>query len=261
MAKYGMSKHPLYGTWNNMMNRCYNWKLPQFKDWGGRGIKVVPRWHNVRLFIEDIEAMIGPRPPGMTLDRIDNDSDYAPGKVRWATRAEQIRNSRVFTDGLRTDSLYRVWWRLMRRCPDQVCPDWHDLAAFRFDVIRLIGPRPDGLRFDRINDAVPYGPGNIIWITGTEQVRRAQAAKLAEPYPVKHGLWQHPLYATWNRITSEYPEKVHESWLDTVTFIRDVEQLIGPRPDGAVFRRIDPDGTFAPGNVHWGPRGRPPRKH
>lgn len=260
MTTHGLSHHPLYGTWSNMMTRCYNRRYPQFRDWGGRGIRVCPRWHDVALFITDIEDSIGPRPPGMTLDRTDNDSDYGPGKVQWATRIQQRQNSRGFVDGMRGDSLYRVWWRLMRRGPDEVCPAWHDLGTFRADIMRLLGPKPAGLRFDRLDDALPYEAGNVAWITGTEQVGRARAVRLSRPYPVKHGAFGHPLYRTWSKLAQMNRDKLHEPWLDAGTFTREAESLLGPRLPGTVFRRIDPDGWFEPGNVCWGKPGRPPRK-
>lgn len=58
---------------------------------GGRGITVHPEW------VDSFEAWfehVGPRPDGMSLDRIDNESGYVPGNVRWATRAEQQANRR-----------------------------------------------------------------------------------------------------------------------------------------------------------------------
>jgi hypothetical protein len=46
-------------------------------------------------FRDDILAEIGPKPdPALTLDRINNDGDYEPGNVRWATRAEQLANQK-----------------------------------------------------------------------------------------------------------------------------------------------------------------------
>jgi hypothetical protein len=101
---HGMHGHPLFGTWQAMLHRCENPGHRHYHSYGGRGIKVCHRWHDVRLFVADIESSIGPRPAGhteggkplYTLDRIDTNGDYEPGKVRWATWAEQIANRRPF---------------------------------------------------------------------------------------------------------------------------------------------------------------------
>ena len=91
---HGYGKHLLYDTWRRMLDRCENPQHPAFHNYGGRGIRVCARWHDVGPFIEDIERLIGPRPEGMTLDRADNDGNYEPGNVRWATKSEQTRNQR-----------------------------------------------------------------------------------------------------------------------------------------------------------------------
>jgi hypothetical protein len=94
ITTHGLTKHPLYNTWRGMIDRCGNPDHHAFKNYGGRGIKVCAEWHDPAAFIAWVEANIGPRPAGMTLDRVDNSGPYAPGKVRWATLSEQRRNRR-----------------------------------------------------------------------------------------------------------------------------------------------------------------------
>jgi hypothetical protein len=89
----GRKKHPLYGIWKGILSRCYNPARQNFKNYGGRGIKVCDRWRNsFWAFVEDV----GPRPSAQhSLDRYpDNDGDYEPGNVRWATLWEQGENRR-----------------------------------------------------------------------------------------------------------------------------------------------------------------------
>jgi hypothetical protein len=81
---------PTYMSWAGMFARCYNPKTQQYKNYGGRGIKVHPSFRDFQTFLEHI----GERPPGTSLDRIDVNGDYAPGNVRWATDKQQTRNKR-----------------------------------------------------------------------------------------------------------------------------------------------------------------------
>lgn len=85
-----------------MIKRCTDPAHAAYPYYGGRGIEVCQRWlESKEAFLQDVS----PRPPGMTLERIDNDKGYSPDNVRWATRAEQVRNKRdnvnVMVDGER----------------------------------------------------------------------------------------------------------------------------------------------------------------
>jgi hypothetical protein len=106
---HGLSTHPLYSIWDNMIRRCEWPNMPQYPRYGGRGITVCERWHDLQAFIDDILAELGPRPDGMTFDRIDNDGNYEPGNVRWATQSQQNANS-----GAR-DGTAPQEWRARRR--------------------------------------------------------------------------------------------------------------------------------------------------
>jgi len=81
-----------YNAWRNAKARCENPRHPQYPSYGGRGITMAPEWRtNPTRFLADM----GPRPsPEHSLDRIDNEGPYAPGNCRWATMAEQMRNTR-----------------------------------------------------------------------------------------------------------------------------------------------------------------------
>lgn len=84
-------QHPEYSLWCQMRARCQRQSHEAYHNYGGRGIRVCDRWQDFSAFLEDM----GPRPgKGYTVDRIDNNKNYEPGNCRWATRAQQSRNSR-----------------------------------------------------------------------------------------------------------------------------------------------------------------------
>jgi hypothetical protein len=94
---YGMT--PEYRAYNAMKTRCSNPRQRSYKDYGGRGIKVCDRWLHGDGTISGFEcflADVGPKPSSShSLDRKENDKNYEPGNVRWATKSEQARNTRV----------------------------------------------------------------------------------------------------------------------------------------------------------------------
>lgn len=89
-----------YNTWTGMNQRCYDPKLQSYRRYGGRGIKVHPEWRRGERgaflrFIQYIRLMLGERPYGYTLDRIDNNKNYEPGNLKWSTFLEQSNNRRT----------------------------------------------------------------------------------------------------------------------------------------------------------------------
>lgn len=104
--------HELFETWRTMIRRCHSPKVPKYKSYGARGIVVCDAWRaDFWQFVQDV----GPRPSTLhSLDRIDNDGNYEPGNVRWATSQEQQTNRTshrapyVVTIGGKTKTLYSL---------------------------------------------------------------------------------------------------------------------------------------------------------
>jgi hypothetical protein len=79
-----------YKIWQGMMDRCYNTRSSSYSLYGGRGIKVCERWHDVRNFFLDM----GLAPLGHSVERIDPNGDYGPLNCKWIPRSEQSANRR-----------------------------------------------------------------------------------------------------------------------------------------------------------------------
>jgi len=88
---HGKRGTDMYRIWTHIKTRCFNKNSPRYHQYGGRGITMCERWNSFELFALDI----GDRPSKKhSLDRINNDGNYEPGNIRWATAKEQNRNRR-----------------------------------------------------------------------------------------------------------------------------------------------------------------------
>ena len=92
--KHGLAfKHSLYYTWLDIKKRCYNERIKQWNDYGGRGISVCEEWRNDFKKFYDWAISNGWE-KGLSLDRIDNNGNYAPTNCRWVTMNIQQNNKR-----------------------------------------------------------------------------------------------------------------------------------------------------------------------
>jgi len=82
-----------YNSWRAAKARCLNTTNENYAYYGGRGITICERWLKFDNFLLDM----GRCPDGYSLDRIDNSRGYEPSNCRWASKAQQMNNTRATT--------------------------------------------------------------------------------------------------------------------------------------------------------------------
>lgn len=101
--KHGLSKKHgrLYPLWKSIKYRCYSKTSKDYKNYGGRGIKMCDEWVNDPKAFCDWAIANGYKEEKtdkgfniLTIDRIDVNGDYSPDNCRFVTNAIQARNKR-----------------------------------------------------------------------------------------------------------------------------------------------------------------------
>ena len=128
-----------YKSWISMKSRCNGPNSTNYKYYGGRGITVCERWDSFNNFLADL----GPRPEGMTLDRIDSNGNYEPGNCRWATVTNQNQNRSNTVTQLESIQIY--WLKVCGLLNREIS----DVTGRDIKTIRIILNRDYPGRFPR----------------------------------------------------------------------------------------------------------------
>lgn len=81
----------LYTIYTGMKQRCYNTNDTKYSLYGGRGIKVCDEWMNPKNFEQ--WALDNGYKDGLTIDRIDSNSDYCPENCQWISLSDNSRKT------------------------------------------------------------------------------------------------------------------------------------------------------------------------
>lgn len=131
---HGETKLRLHHIWAGMKARCNYEKAINYKDYGGRGIKVCEEWTNSYIAFRDWALSNGYN-DSLSIDRIKSDGNYEPSNCRWATKIVQANNKRtnrtIIIDGVK--NTVTEWGRIYKIDPQAIWArlnrGWDEMTA------------------------------------------------------------------------------------------------------------------------------------
>jgi hypothetical protein len=99
--KHGFSFHKFYNIYNNMKQRCNNINNKDYKNYGGRGIKLCLKWKlsfknfKKEMYFKYIWAKRKYGEGCLTIERMNNDSNYCFENCIFIPRDKQSKNRRT----------------------------------------------------------------------------------------------------------------------------------------------------------------------
>jgi|FLOH01.1.fsa_nt_gi hypothetical protein len=104
-TKHGLSSHKLYTSWSLQRERCYNTKGKDYSSYGARGIITHEIFNDFLVWLHYVESLPNAYKENYTIDRVNNDANYEPMNLRWASKSLQVQNTRLLSK--RNTSGYR----------------------------------------------------------------------------------------------------------------------------------------------------------
>ena len=159
--KHGMWGTRIYRIWGGMRTRCINPNSPDYKNYGGRGIKVCDRWRDFKNFYEDMKDGYK---DNLTIDRINNNGNYELLNCKWRTVKQQSRNTRTnvfykgksqiewaeekgINPGTLCERLKNGWsWEKALNTPVKKCTRTNYKGKCMAEWARIIGITPESWR-------------------------------------------------------------------------------------------------------------------
>jgi hypothetical protein len=121
---HGMHNTSIYRRWQNMLRRCNNPRTKEYKNYGGRGIKVCEEWLKFEVFYE--WAIQNGYSDDLTIERIDVNGNYEPNNVSFISAFAQHSNRR---DNVKLEyqgeiNTMEEWGRILN-IPASTIHNWH----------------------------------------------------------------------------------------------------------------------------------------